>query len=231
MTQYVSDCLRIMRLALGRRNQNDPDASDGTLLSYLNDFIQLIMRNDLRVFEQFGTLQFEIDETNDTGVYTFNDVGASSQFASLSQEAFITLTEPPEGSISWNRLEIYQDPGVFYDIWGVDNTDILIRGYPTQMLYYGTEMVFRTIPNTSYTVVIYGYKISPAFDVDEENPALPFDWWVRYLAYGAARNYAADYRYEGDTRKNIEETFKRERMYLLTNTHNQIKQQRAFPRF
>ena len=230
MTQFVSDAIRIMRLALGRRNENDPDQNDTTLFRYLQDFINLTMSDDIKIFEQFGTLTFTIDETNTTGVYTFNDVGASSQFTNISSEGFISLTDPPAGSISWNKLWIYQDPGQFYAEWGINNTDVLIPGYPTEMLYYGTEMVFRTIPNTSYQVQIYGYKVIPEFSEDGD-PALPHDYWLRYLAYGAAKEYATDYRYEDAAQAKIDKGFARQRKLLLTRTHNQIKQSRAYPRF
>lgn len=229
MTQFVSDVLRTMRLAIGRRNQNDPDADDIILRQYLNDFINLTMTDDVRIFEQFGTLQFEIDESITDGVYTFNDVGASDQFASITNEAFITLTDPPDASISWNRLEVYYDPGQFFDEWGVNNSEILIVGYPTQMLFYGTELTFRTIPDTSYTIVIYGYKIIPEFS--DGNAQLPFDYWMRYLAYGAAMNYARDFRFDSETRGMLEQSYTRERRLILTRTHNQIKRSRSFPRF
>ena len=231
MAQFVSDSLRTMRLAIGRRNELDTDSNDSTLLRYLNDFVNLTMTDDLKVFEQFGTLQFVIDESNTLGVYTFNDVGASDQFSNISQEAFITLTDPPEGSISWNRLEIYQDPGIFFDDWGVNNSEILIPGYPTQMLYYGTELTFRTIPDVSYTILLFGYKIVPTFEDEEGNDVIPFDYWMRYLAYGAALNYARDFRFEGESRARLEKDFSHERKQLLTRTHNQIKMSRAQPRF
>lgn len=230
MAQFVSDCLRTMRLAIGRRNENDPDSNDNTLRRYLNDFINLTMSDDVKIFEQFGTLTFTIDETNTTGVYTFNDVGADATFTNISQEGFISLSDPPNGSISWNQLWIYQDPGLFYGEWGINNTDVLIPGYPTEMLYYGTEMVFRTIPNTSYLVEIYGYKIIPAFS-DDGDPAIPQDYWMRYLAYGAAMNYARDYRFEGDKKALLQADFQHERKQLLTRTHNQRKQQRCYPHF
>lgn len=230
MAQFVSDCLRTMRLAIGRRNENDPDSNDNTLLQYLNDFVTLTMSDDLKIFEQFGTLSFTIDESNTTGVYTFNDVGADASFTNISNEAFISLSDPPDGSISWNQLWIYQDPGQFYSLWGINNTDVLIPGYPTQMLYYGNEMVFRTIPNTSYLVQIYGYKILPAFS-DEGDPELPHPYWMRYLAYGAAMNYARDYRFEADKFGMLQRHFQHERKLLLTRTHNQRKMSRAEPRF
>jgi hypothetical protein len=54
---------------------------------------------------------------------------------------------------------------------------------------------------------------------------------MRYLAYGAALNYARDYRFEADKFGMLEKHFNHERKQLLTRTHNQIKQQRCFPRF
>ena len=154
--RFVQDALDIMRTALGRRNENDPDSSDETLLRYLNDFVSLSMPNDTKLFESFGTLSFTIDETHTDGVYTFNDVGASADFMNISQNAYISLLDPVNNSVSWNQLPIYQDPGEFFAIWGINNDEILIPGYPTMMLYYGNEFTFRTIPNTSYLVKIYG---------------------------------------------------------------------------
>ena len=118
MARTVQDALDIMRLAIGRRNENDPDSSDDTLLSYLNNFVSLEMPDDVKLFEQFGTLSFTIDESNTTGVYTFNDVGASSDFINLSQEAYISLLDPVDNSVSWNQLPIFQDPGEFLAIQG-----------------------------------------------------------------------------------------------------------------
>ena len=228
-SRSVQDTLDLMRRILGRRNENDPDASDDILLRYLNDFYSLSMPNDTKLFESFGTLSFTIDETNTTGVYTFNDVGADSDFMNLSQEAFISLLDPINNSVSWNQLPIYQNPGEFFAIWGINNEEILIPGYPTNMLYYGTEMTFRTIPNTAYLVKIFGYKKNADFpDADEP---LPFDYWLRYLAYGAANNYARDFRYDAQTRAMIKESFSSERKLLLTNTHNQVKMSRPCPRF
>lgn len=228
-SRSVQDTLDLMRIILGRRNENDPDASDEILLRYLNDFYSLSMPNDTKLFESFGTLSFTIDETNTTGVYTFNDVGADSDFMNLSQEAYISLLDPVNNSVSWNQLPIYQNPGEFFAIWGINNDEILIPGYPTNMLYYGTELTFRTIPNTAYLVKIFGYKKNSDFpDADEP---LPFDYWLRYLAYGAANNYARDFRYDAQTRAMIKESFSSERKLLLTNTHNQQKMSRPLPRF
>lgn len=228
--RFVSDVLRIMRVTLARRNANDPDSSDTTFLQYINDFVALTMSDDVKLFEQFGTLLFTIDESNTTGVYTFNDVGASFNFTNISQEAFISLTDPPQNSVSWNQLWIYQDPGEFFAQWGLNNEDILIPGFPTMMLFYGNEMTFRTIPNTSYNVYIFGYKEVAEFSEDGD-PEIPYAYWLRYIAYGAALNYARDYNLETSRRNQIQMDFQHEKKLLLTRTHNQIKQVRGLPRF
>ena len=228
-SRFVQEALDLMRTALGRNNENDPQASDDKFLYYLNNFVSLSMPNDTKLFESFGTLQFTIDESNPTATYTFNDVGASSEFMNISQEAFISLLDPVGRSISWNWLPIYQDPGEFYSIWGINNEEILIKGYPTAMLYYGTEMVFRTIPNTAYQIRIYGYKKNDVYP----NPDVPlqFDYWLRYVAYGACQDYARDYRFEASQLARIEKTFSSERKLQLTHTHNQIKMSRCMPNF
>lgn len=228
-TRLVSDALDIMRRALGRRNSNDPDASDSILLRYLNDFVSLTQPNDTKLFESFGTLSFTIDESNTTGVYTFNDVGASFEFMNISQEAYISLLDPVNNSVSWNQLPIFQDPGEFYAIWGINNDEILIPGYPTNLLYYGNDLVFRTIPQTAYLIKIYGYKKN--IDYPSPNVDLDFDYWLRYQAYGGCVNYARDFRYDERALALIEKTFASERKQMLTHTHNQIKMSRAMPRF
>ncbi len=227
----VSDVLQIMRIALSRRNENDPDSTDEVFIRYLNDFVSLTMSDDVKLFEQFGTLSFIIDGTHADGVYTFNDVGATTDFVNLSAEAFISLRDPVGRSISWNWLPIYQDPGEFFTIWGINNEDILIKGYPTMMLYYGTEFTFGTIPqiDVQYMIKIYGYKKNNNYA--EGDPEIQFDYWLRYLAYGAAMNYARDYRYASDIKAELKSDFAHERKLMLTHTHNQIKQSRAEPRF
>jgi len=190
----------------------------------------LTMTNDARLAENFGTLSFEIDDSNTTGVYTFNDVGASSDFAEISDEAFISLLDPVNESISWNPLVIYRDPGEFFSIWGINNDDSIIAGFPSEMLFYGNEMTFRTIPNDTYLVKIYGYKKLNNYN-SEGDPEIQFDYWLRYLAYGAAVNYASDFRFEAEALGRIQATFARERRAMMFNTHQKVKQSRCLPRF
>jgi hypothetical protein len=229
MSRTISDVLRIFRLAIGRRNTNDPDSSDGTLLQYINDFVALTMSDDVKVFEQFGTLSFEIDETITDGIYIFPGNDTSNEFVNIGSEAIISLLDPVDNSVSWNRLQIFQDPGEFYGYWGINNSEVLNAGFPTQMLYYGNEFVFRTIPDTTYLVNIYGYK--KAAEYSGSNEQLAFDHWLRYVAYGAALDYAMDYSIDPTRIQIISKTFARQRELMLTRTHNQIKISRCVPRF
>lgn len=230
MAQLLSDVLRIMRLALGRRNENDPDQSDSTMLEYIQTFVNLTMTDDVKLFEQFDVVTFNIDTSHPDGVYTFNDVGITTQFSNISIEALVSRNAPVGGSISWNKLRIYQSPLQFFAYWGFNNENILIPGFPTEMLYYGTTMTFRTIPDDIYLVQMYGYKIIPEFTTVGD-PQIPFDYWLRYIAYGAAMNYARDYRFDPDARQMLERDFAHERKLLLTRTYNQQKLSRGMPRF
>ncbi len=230
MARFVSDALRIMRLAISRRNANDPDSSDATLLSYLNDFVSLTMGSEVRLFEQWDTITFDIDQTNTKGVYTFNDVGAAFELESISGDGFISLKDPPAGSLSWTPLQIYLNPGEFFGYWGVENDDVLTPGQPTSMLFYGNKFTFRTIPDTVYTVTLYGYKKHSDFSAVGD-PPLDFDYWLRFLAYGAAINYGMDYRFSDSLMTSLRRDYGRERRLMLTRTHNQIKVMRNIPSF
>jgi len=120
----------------------------------------------------------------------------------------------------------------FDGVWRDSDEDILIKGYPTMMLYYGNEFTFRTIPqiDVQYLIKIYGYKKNNNYS-SEGDPDIQYDYWLRYLAYGAAMNYARDYRYASDVKAELKADFAHERKLMLTHTHNQIKQARAEPRF
>lgn len=230
MSRVVSDLLRIMRLGAGRRNALDPDSTDAVFLQYANDFIQLSMPDELKIFEELSTLQFNIDTTPDDGVYNLSDIAEAVDFVNIGPEAMISLAAPADNSVSWRHLNWHQDPKSFYEYWGVNNKDILISGAPTDVLYHGNELVFRTIPDQEYIVYIYGYKRSSALS-SEGDPALPYDHWLRYVAYGGLQQYATDYRMDGETKQNIDRAFAHERKLMAARLHNQIKNQRSIPRF
>jgi hypothetical protein len=73
------------------------------------------------------------------------------------------------------------------------------------------------------------YKILPEFEATSDELEKPY--WMRYIAYGAALDYARDYRFENESFAMIEKNFAHQRKLVLTRTHNQVKVQRAYPRF
>ena len=228
-SRLVSDVLNIMRRAIMRRNTNNSDTNDAMLLSYLNDFVSLKAPNDMRIVEDFGTLSFTIDDTTTDGVYTFNDVGASSDFMTISNEAFISLLDPVSESYSWQPLEIYRDPGEFFSYWGINNEDVITTGYPSEMLFYGNEMTFRTIPDDEYIVKIYGYKKRNNFDSTSEQ--IPYDYLLRYWAYGAALDYARDFNYSADKLAMLERIFRSEKNNIMFDIHKNVQMKGNNPSF
>lgn len=60
---------------------------------------------------------------------------------------------------------------------------------------------------------------------------MPYDYWMRYIAYGAALNYARDYRFDAEAKNQLKADFSHERKLLLTRTFNQAKLSRCKPRF
>lgn len=219
-----------MRLAVGRRNRNDSDSSDIVLLQYINDFISLSMTDDVKIFQNFETLVFNIGDTNESGVYPFKDLGTFKKFSTISSEGFISRATPPGNEFSWNRLYIYFDPGIFFDKWGVNNDEVLVKGYPTEMLFYGPNLTFRTIPDQEYQVTLYAYSIYGDF-LPDGDPEIPEDYLLRYLAYGSAFQYVSDYRYEQEDIARINLIFKKEKALVLSRVHDQIKVSRGKPRF
>ena len=191
--------------------------------------MNLTMSDEFKLFEQFRTMEFEIDETTTDGIYTFPSTDTSNAFVNLTNQALISLKDPEGSSVSWFPLDLVQDPGAFWMRWGINNEDILVTGQPTEVLYHGNQLVFRTIPDDSYIVQFFGYREidQPTSTTDE----LPYDYWLRFIAYGSCKAYAADYRLQENTVANIERNYKRERNLLSKRTHNQVKIQRGVPRF
>lgn len=230
MSRTLNDVIRIMRLAIGRRNENDPDSTDAVLTQYINDVRRTEMGSDVHLFEVADTLIFDVDASVTDGVYTWNDVGASTDFINVRPTGHIAQTDQGDEATSWQEIDVCQDPLTFYNRWGIRNTDILTAGFPTQLLYYGNEIVVRTIPDQSYTIHLYGYKLLEDFS-STGNPDIEHDWWLRYLAYAAARAYSVDYMVSPQKMEIIRQEYRRQKKNMLERTHNQIKYERTAPRF
>jgi hypothetical protein len=224
VTRKVSDVLTLMRRIIGR-DSNDNQATDTLMLNYLNDFVTLKMPMSMHLANQFSTLTFNIDETTE-GVYTFNDVGATTDFMDVGTEGFIF--DPNATTSSWSTIGIYRDAESFYNRWGVNNEDTLTKGMSTEVLFYDNQFVFRTIPDKTYTVKMYGYKM-PA-EYEGTTSELQFSAWLRTLAYGSSLDYANDFNYSDEKIAKIEKNYNSERKHLLTQTHSELTKKRCIPK-
>ncbi len=227
MPRKVKDVIDIFRRITSKRNPNDPDANFDVIIRYINDFYALHMNQDVHLFKIEGTLKFVIankTETVNDGVITFNEiVGQSSAFE------YLTVS----GYVDNNDLVIWHNPKEFFDRWQEFDTTLLTAGMPTDMLFYGNELIFRTVPDKAYTIRIFGYKRNTIFEETGDNVSqeLPFDEWVRYIAYGAARNYAQDFNFDEERKASIKAGFMREKGILQAREHNVRKYERSIPRF
>ena len=228
MARTVQQVIAIMRRAIGRRNTEDPDSSDEILITYINDFLTLQMPNGLKLNEKFSSFEFQIDTTNTTGIFDFPDSATSEDFINLDDSGLISAATPADNSLEWWDLCVLFDEKEFFHRWGFNNHETLVKGGPSEVLYWDNKLTFRAIQDKAYIVKLFGYKRPAAVG---SSSSLEFDYWLRYVAYGAARDYAADFRLESEALSNIERNFGRERQLLLTRTHNQIKVDRPPPTF
>lgn len=229
----VSDCVDLMRVAIGRRNVSDPDSTDNVLLGYVSDFMKYTMTDDIKIVDQFETFNFEVEVTlteHTDGVWLFNEIVIWENYSNLEISALISLNNTPSSSLSWQQLQVTQVPSEFWATYGFNNEDVLIRGFPTVMLLDSYRIVLRAIPedNTPYLIQMYGYTINPAVAL---NGTLPRDYWKRYVAYGAALNYAMDFHFTAERLALLKDSFAHERKLILSRTFNQLKHNRCIPRF
>lgn len=225
VTRTVSDVLTIMRRAISR-SANDSQATDDVLLRYINDFIALKAPLSMKLANQFSTLTFTIDGTTE-GIYTFNDLGADTNFVDVGTEAFIY--DPNATTSNWSTIGIYRDPESFYYRWGVNNETLLTTGMPTEVLFYDNQFVFRTIPDKQYSVKMYGYKFNGEYPEADSN--IQFPYWLRWISYGAALDFATDFNYAVDKLHSLTLSYQKERKLLLLKTHGEITKQRCIPSY
>lgn len=222
MSKTGQNCLDLMRIILSRRNTQDEDSTDDKLLSYLNNFINLKMPNDIKLLENFKTEMIEIPAGT-----TELPINLDS-YMNASIEAFISYSETAGESISWQVIDIFQNAGDFYSRWGIDNIDKLVEGQISEVLMYGNKFTFRTIPEKDCRMMLFVYGVSPEITANEN---IPYAYWYRYVSYGACLDYAVDYSFDENRTAVINAQFNAEKRILLNRVHGQITQERCIPRF
>lgn len=210
MAKTAQDAIDIMQRVIGEQNSQDPNASESALLGYISDFYNLMMPQDVKVYENYSF--FEFDLVADQAVYPLNVAPLPiNEFVNLQPPAFIGIV----------KLWWYQDPDMFYTKWPLD-TQNLGTGKPTDVLFWGNELVFRTVPNDTYTVRIVGYHNNGTL-TDATDPLFE-DYFWRYIAYGAAMDWLSDYGQMEEVVK-ITPMYQRYRSIMLNRTAKQYSNQ------
>ncbi len=210
MSKTYGDARDIMRRVIGQNDGDDPDATGDLLLTYLSDFVSLIMGQDIKSVDLYSWFTFNTVANQDT--YAFKDQGFTNIF--------------PRARADGNDMRYWESPDRFYDIWPdtVDTTST--TGRPTDMLFYNNEILLRPVPDQVYEIKLKGYKDLP--EVNDGSSELQQSYWLRYIAYGAALDYLADFS-DFETYEKVFPVYQRYRSLVLTRTAVQQLTQRPLP--
>jgi hypothetical protein len=210
MPKTYGDAIDIMRRVIGRSGQDDPDATDGVLLSYLGDFTSLIMGQDIKSHDLYSYFEFNTLAGQDT--YPFKGERFTNIFPNVTASGF--------------KMRYHQNPNIFFNYYPETQDWTLQQRRPTDLLFYNDEILLRPVPDDSYLIKMKGYKeiIPPAIS----NTAIPQDYMLRYIAYGASMDWLADFG-EDDLMAKKFPTFTRYRALVTSRTAVQNLTQRPIP--
>lgn len=213
MAKNGADIITILRNVTGRIDSNDPLFTDAIMLNYVNDFLNLEMPQEIRIYENKTWWEFDIDQ-NDPDPYP----------VSLELLGFTTLGPP--AYVDGFDLWWYQSPAVFFAKWPETQTYTPQR--PQDVLFYNNELVFRGPPDQQYSVKIQAYKV----EIELSTTASEIDngYFWRYAAYGAALDIFSDYG-EMEKYEQIMPAFMRYKSMVYARTNQQLMSQRTYPTF
>lgn len=213
MSKDGTDVITIMRNVTGRIDSSDPLFTDQIMLGYANDFLNLIMPQEVRLVENKTWWEFTLT-TSDPDPYP----------VSLQDLGFTTIG-PPAYSGGF-EMQWFQSPGLFFGKW--PETQDYQEQRPVDVLYYNNELIFRGPPDQDYDIKIAAYKVEPRLQTESEE--LESDYFWRYVAYGASLDIFADFGEMEDYNKYYP-VFRRYRSLVYARTNQQNMSQRTFPTF
>lgn len=225
LTISVTEVISIMRNVTGRNDVSDPQFTDGVMFDYLQNFIQLELPSEIRIFPNYTWYRFNIDENSadPLPVTLASSSGPSPTDLGGSGSGFSTI-EPP-CYVGGFEVFWYQDPTQFFRIWPETTTYSPSR--PTYVLWYNNELVFRNPPDDQYEVKVRAYAIPETLDY---NGNVDPPYLCRYLAYGAALDLFADYG-EMDRVQEYTPMYRRYKNQITARTWQQMFNQRTTPSF
>lgn len=213
MSKLGSDIISIMRNVTGRKDSSDPLFSDSIMLNYLNDFLNLIMPQEVRLYENKTWWEFSINE-GEVDPYPVD---------------LLTLGYTSIGPIAYAsgfEMQWFQSPALFFGKWPETQTYTTQR--PADVLYYNDELIFRGPPDQNYSIKIQAYRVEPI--LSGESDILQNDYFWRYAAYGASLDIFSDYG-EMDEWNKYYPIFNRYKSLVYARTNQQLMSQRTYPTF
>ncbi len=159
----LEDIRQEVRKLAGRPSTSNPSNSD--LNKRTNRFIQYKLPAELKLQDDLTFWEFE----------TVSGTGTQA-----SSTSFHTLV--PLAYVDDDPMEVFVDPGIFYNRWLIDSTET--NSKPQDILIMNQEVVIRPIPDDAYTIRILGYERPSALGADAGTP----DWESlgELVAYGTA---------------------------------------------
>lgn len=217
-----TEIIKILRNVTGRVDASDPLFTNTVMLGYVNDFLSLIMPQEVRLYENKTWWEFTIDDTTaDPYPVDLEALG----FTTLGPPAYIIATDSVN-TITRFDLWWYEDPAIFFSKW--PQISPLTPQRPQDVLYYNNELTFRGPPNTEYGVKIAAYKVEATLPSMGSEIEQSYFW--RYVAYGAAIDLFSDYA-EMENVQKIMPAFNRYKSLVIGRTNLQLMSQRTYPTF
>lgn len=213
ISKQGADIITIVRNVTGRIDSSDPLFTDPVMLARVNDFLQLEMPQEVRLYENKTWWEFDIDQNS-----------ADPYPVSLEQLGFTTLGPP--AYVDGFDLWWYQSPAVFFSKWPETQTYTAQR--PQDVLFYNNELIFRGPPDQQYHIKIQAYAV----EVELAAPSSTIDnaYFWRYVAYGTALDLFTDYG-ELEKYEQYMPVFMRYKSMVYARTNQQLMSQRTYPTF
>lgn len=225
MPKSGSEIIKIVRNVTGRVDVSDPLFTDAIMLGYVNDFLSLIMPQEVRLYQNKTWWNFTIDTTTaDPLPVNLETLG----YSTIGPTAYIVVTDVSTTPSTVTQFDLwwYQSPSVFFSMW--PQTQPLNPQRPEHVLWYNNTLTFRNLPDTTYGVRIAAYKIEMPLATIGSQIESSYFW--RYVAYGTALDIFSDFG-ESDKYQAVYPAFQRYKQIVYARTEAQNMAVRTYPQF
>lgn len=219
MAKTYNDVVTLMRRIIGENDGDDPDATDDLLLTFVADFLKLVMGQEIKSFDLFTFFEFSTVVGQED--YTFKGEG----FTNLFPPIYVI-----DSNNSDTQMNYFQNPELFFDRNPVDNAN-QDNSRPNDFLFFNNEIKIRPAPDAVYTIKVRAYKevTIPSLGGSLDGTQDIFqEYFFYYLAYGAALDYLAAFG-QLEEYGQVEPIYKRYRNLVLMRKAQQATTQRSIP--